>query len=299
MATKSFGKNSCICRDSGSWASPAHIPLIGAKDIKIARKPAGMVDATDRVSASSVIDRTEIPVRQNVEISFNAIWNGGAGLTAIRTAFLAGTAIRLAVLNALPTASGVGLRGDWAVTKFPLKFPLNDGQMLDIALQPHGNYTNAVATYTDATVAAGTAETQATKKLGKGGSVNDSTNAPITAVRDFSFTCEWDLANAPDRGSEFDMVIPTVRKITAELEFMWEESNTQLTAFRTAWEANSAITLSLLDGTYATAGSWGPKADWAITDFPADANLTDGLIYKIKLAPHGNYSTAFTFLTTS
>lgn len=295
MATKQLGKDFCICRDSGSWTAPAHIPLIGAKDIKINRKPAGMVDATDRVAA--VIDHTEIPVRQNVEISFNAIWNGGVGLTALRNAFLAGTGIRLAVLNKLPTNSGVGLRGDWAVTKFPIKFPLTDGQMLDIALQPYGNYTNAVSTYTDATVSAGTAESQATKKLGKTGSVNDSSNNPITGVRDFSFTLEWELAKADDRAVEFEMVIPVKRKVTAEIEFAWEEANSQHTAFRTAWEANSVVTLSLLDAAYTTSGAWGPKADWALSDFSLEAPLNGLQICKIKLVPHGNYTTAFAFLT--
>lgn len=303
MATKQLGKDMVVCRDSGNWAGPAHIPLIGARDIKIANKPSAMIDATDRVSASTIITPTEIPTRRSLSVSFDIMWNGGAGATALRTAFLAGTAIRLAVVNKHPTATsaaeGVGYRGDWLVKKFPIKMPLNDGQMIDIEIVPHGNYTNAVEEYTDTTTVLGTAESQATKKLGKNGSVNDSSNAPITAVRDFSFTAEWETAKSNDRGCVFDTEIPTKRKITADLEFMWEEANTQITAFRTAWEAGSPITLSLLDGPYATAGSWGPKADWAISDHPVDANLNDGQLCKVKLVPHGNYSTAFTFLTTS
>lgn len=302
MATKNLGKDLQVCRNSGTYGSPAHIPLIGARNIKIANKPSAMINSTDRVSASTIITPTEIPTRRSLSVSFDIMWGAGAGVVALRTSFLAGTPILLAVVNKHPTASsaasGVGYMGDWLVKKFPVKMPLADGQMVDIEIVPHGNYTNAVATYTDATTTLGTAETQATKKLGKGGSVNDSTNAPITAVRDFSFSAEWETAKAHDRGCEFDLEIPVMRKVSAELEFLWEEANTQITAFRTAWEAGSPITLSLLDGAYAASGSWGPKADWAISDHPIDANLNDGQLCKVKLMPHGNYSTAFTFLTT-
>lgn len=301
MATKFLGKAFCVCRDSGSWATAAHIPLIGARDIKVANKPSAMINSTDRVAASTIITPTEIPTRRSLEVSFSMLWNGGGGATALQTAFLAGTPIRLAVMNNLPanttTGGGVGYRGDWLVKKFPLKMPINDGQMIDISIVPHGNYTNAVSTYTDATTTLGTPESQATKKLGVTGSVNDSTNAPITAVRDFSFSAEWETAKSMDRGCVFDTELPTMRKITAELEFMWEEANTQLTAFRTAWEALSPITLSMLDAAYVTSGAWGIKADWAVTDHPLDANMNDGQLVKIKLSPHGNYSTAPTFMT--
>lgn len=303
MATKNLGKDMVVCRNSGTFGSPAHIPLIGARNIKIANKPSAMIDSTDRVSASTIITPTEIPTRRSLSVAFDIMWNAGAGATALRTAFLAGTPILLAVFNKFPTASaaaeGVGYMGDWLVKKFPTKMPLADGQMIDIEIVPHGNYTNAVATYTDTTTTLGTPESQVTKKLGKNGSVNDSSNDPITAVRDFSFSAEWETAKSSDRGCVFDTEIPTQRKITADVEFMWEEANTQIVAFRTAWEAGNPITLSLLDGAYLTAGSYGPKADWAISDHPVDANLNDGQLCKVKLVPHGNYSTAFAFVTTS
>jgi len=296
---KYLGKDACICRDSGSWADPAHIPLISAKDISINYKPSATFDSTDRVSAATVITGSVIPTRHSVTATFAAIWNAGAGLTALRTAFLAGTPIRLAALNQLPTASGIGLRGDWLVKKFPLKFPLLDGQMVDIELVPHGNYTNAVVPYTDETSVLGTAESQVARKLGKNGSCNNNVNTPITAIRDFSFSAEWELAKADDRGSDFELFLPTKRKITAELEFMWDEADAKLVAFRTAWDAGAAIGLSMLDGVYATGGSWGIVADWAITDHPSANSLNDGQSYKIKLEPHGNGATAFSFLTTS
>lgn len=296
---KLLGKDACVCRDSGSWASPAHIPIIGARDIKINRKPSGMFDSTDRESASTIVVATQIPTRQSAEVTFGALWNGGAGLTALRNAFAAGTAIRLAALHKLPTNGGKGLRGDWLVKKFGLKFPLAEGQPIDISLVPHGLYTNAVATYTDASVSAGTAETQADKKLGSSASLNDDSDAPITAARDFSFSAEWECEKSDDRGVEFETFMPTQLKISAEAEFIWDEANPQLAAFRTAFDAKSPIILSMMDGAYATTGSWGIKAGWAVADFPTEANLKAGQIVKVKLEPHGNAADPLEFVTIS
>ncbi|MSU80713.1 MAG: hypothetical protein EXS16_21825 [Gemmataceae bacterium] len=306
---KLIGADYSIARDSGSWAAPAHIPLIGAKDIKITAKPAGEADASDRVSTP--VYEKKIPIRHNVEWSFNALWNGGAGLAALRNALIAGTAIRLALMNRRPAATttggGVGYRGDWLIKKGSFKFGLRDAQTVDFAGCPHGDPTNAVVSFTDATTTLGTAETQATKKIGSIGSVNDSANAPITAIKDISLDIEWDTCDATDRTAaspdDYDAYMATRIKLSAGIAFQWKEDDTQLVAFRTAWKANSAILLSILDGAYATAGSWGVGAaggvSWSITDYPLDANLTDGQLYSVKLVPAGNYTVAPAFLTTS
>lgn len=298
MAVKNLGKDFSICRNGGSFASPVHIPLVAARNIKVANKPAAMVNSTDRTSASTIITATEIPTRRSLELSFDMMWNGGVGAGALRTAFLTGLPIELAAFNAIPGLGGVGYRGDWLVKKFPLKLPLNDGQMIDISLVPHGNYTNAVTTYTDATGVPGTAEVTSLKRLGGNGSVNDNSNIPISAVRDFSFSAEVEVAKSSDRGSVFDTEIPVMRKLTAELEFFWEELNPQLVEFRTAWELGLPIGLSFLDGPYATSGSWGLWGDWAISDHPLDANLNDGQMCKIKLIPHGNSTVQVVFIVT-
>lgn len=293
---KALGKAFSVSRDSGTWGAHTFIPLIAAKDIKVAYKPAAVVDGTDRELATPL--RRSLTIRHNVEASWNSIWNGGAGMLAIRNACTAGTAIRLAVLNALPTAAGVGFRGDWLVKSMDFKFPLNDAQLIDTVICPHGDYTNAVVAWTDDSVSLGTPETQATKKLGKNGSVNNGSNTPIPAIRSFGFKIEWELCDASDRASDFDFYLPTVQKITADMEFQWNEGNSLLTALRTAWEANTALAnYSFMDGPYATSGSWGVKGDWFVTDHPHDSPLADGQECKVKLELAGNYSNAFAFTT--
>jgi hypothetical protein len=298
---KAIGLRYNICRDSGSFGSPAHIPIIGAKDIKVTAKPSAVVDGSDRVSTALLYEKV-IPIRHNIEWSFNALYNGGAGLLALKNALIAGTAIRLTLMNNPPadttTGAGVGYRGDWLIKKGSFKWNLREGNQVDFVGCPHGGYTNAVVSYTDATTVLGVAETQATKKLGTNASVNDSSNAPITAVQDISLDFEWDVTDATDRAAaspdDYDMYLPTRLKINAGVSFIWKEDDTQLVAFRTAWKANSSIMLSIQDGTYAA--GWGVGAaggvSWSITDYPLDANLIEGQKYSVKLQPSGNYTVA-------
>lgn len=307
---KAIGANYAICRDSGSWATAAHIPITAAKDIKVAIKPAASVDASDRI-ASPIYEKI-IPIMHNIEVSFNSLWTGGttSGIAVLKTSLLAGTAIRLALLNNRPaagsTGGGVGWRGDWLVKKLSLKYPLKGAQEADFTLCPHGLYTNAVTTYTDATTTLGTAEAQIAKLIGRTASVNDSSNAPITAIKDITLDLEWDTCDAADRANaspaDFEQYIGTRLKANLGVNFQWKEDDTQLTAFRTAWAANSAIALSALDQAYATTGAWGPGAaggiDWYITDYPHDSPLVDGQMVSLKLQPAGNYTNAFAFRTS-
>jgi hypothetical protein len=302
---KAIGLRYNICRDSGSWGTAAHIPIIGAKDIKVTAKPSAVVDGTDRVSTSIMYEKS-IPIRHNIEWSFNALYNGGAGLLALKNALIAGSAIRLALMNNPPadttTGAGVGYRGDWLIKKGSFKWSLREGNQVEFMGCPHGIYTNAGVSYTDATVTLGTPETQATKKLGTNASVNDSANAPITGIVDIGLDLEWDVADFTDRSAaspdDYDMYAPTRLKVGANVSFIWKEDDTQLVAFRTAWKANSSILLSIQDGTYAA--GWGIGAaggvSWSITDYPLDANLIEGQKYSVSLKPSGNYTVAPAFL---
>lgn len=304
---KAIGADYAICRDSGTWATAAHIPIIGARDIRVTLKPTAVVDASDRVS--SPIFNKVIPIRHSVEWEFNCLWNGGAGPLACYNAVKAGTALRLALLNNRPAASvtggGVGWRGDWLVRKAAFKFPLRGAQEVTFCGVPHGSYTNAVINFTDATTVLGTPETQATKKLGQAASVNDSSNAPIGAIQDISWDLEWDTADFSDRSiaspGDLDFFTGTRLKVSTAISFVWREADTQLVAFRTAWLANSAVSLTFLDGAYATSGSTGIGAaggiDWFITDYPHDNKLTEGQMVNLKLEPAGNYTNAFAFVT--
>lgn len=294
MPTKRSGFISCIARNTGaSFASMAWTPLIRIRGIKGNRAPAGTPDTSDRQADIY----STIPTRYKIGYDFDGLWDGGAGLAALRNAFVNRTAIDLAALDAQPAQSGVGYRGEWAVTKFSLDFPLVGEQKASISIKPYGNHTTgqAVAAYTDATVSAGAAETPGTKKLGKAGSVNSSGGTPYVGVMDFKLNLEWAEWNASDRRDDFDKVNMNQLKVSAELNFIWD--STEFADFQTAWLSHSAINLWILDGAYATSGSWGVRANWAITDYPKEDELTDGQKITCKLEPHGQYSTALSFET--
>lgn len=295
MVAKKLGFNKTICRNSGSFGSPAWIPLIGATNIKENREPGGTPDTSDRLTNTY----STLPTRYKISVDFDALWNKGAGLTAIRTAFLDQSVIDLAVLDAQPATGGKGYRGEWTVTKFNFDFPLLGAQTLAVSIRPHGNHTTsqAVAAYTDATVSAGTPETASNKRTGAIASVNNSGGTPLTAIRDWKLGLEWAEFEAGDRADGYEKGLTTQIKVSAELNFLWDTSDSTLTAIRTAFEAHSALELFLLDGAYATSGSWGVHADFAVTAFNHDAPLTDGQKVTVSLMPHGNAVTTPTFVT--
>lgn len=292
--TRPLGTEFSININTGNYGAPAWAFIRGLSDIKLDIAPGGMIKSDDRASDFG----TEIPTRYKVEVNANAFWNGGTGLSALRDAFVAGTPVELAVLNKAAAGSGKGVRAEWAVTQFPLDFPLSDHQKIAIKLQPHADYTHAPAFYTDATLAAGTAEVISVKKQGTKASVNTSAGTPITKIMDVKLGLQpGAIIESSDRDSLFDVVKPSRFKVEAEVSFLWNPADAQLLAFYTAATTNAAIELFILDGPYATTGSWGVHSDWAVASFPIDAKLKDGQMVTCKLVPHGDGAQAPEFKT--
>lgn len=305
--SKKRGADACVCLNAsgnaGGW-----IPMIAARDIKAMWAPGAMFDASDREHGFA----KSIPTRMKPSIEFDMIANAGAAFTALRTAFVNGDPIHVAFLQGAPGTSAKGMRGDWAVCGFPLEHPLLDGQKVKIVLKPHGNPTYAFdPVYTDA-LGAGTPETAVAKRLGTNASVNDSSHNPITAAQDIKWTlengAEFDSndrvkVTAGDSNTYFiDTVIPTRKKFGLEFSVIWDDSDTQLTAIRTAFLAGcagggGALEMWALDGPYVTSGSWGVHADFAVEEFPIEAPLLDGQKVNLKFAIHGNGTHAPGFVT--
>ncbi len=288
MARK-LGSAASINRNTGNYASPAWSFIRTAMDVKLDLQPAGVFDSSDRGVA---IDTVIPTARMKAKVEFDCIWSDGDGVGDLLTHFFAGTPIEMAVLDgAAGAATAWGIRGEWAVTKFPLDFPLNDGQKLSIELQPHGNYTNAMAFYTDATMSPGAAEAVGTKQLGADASITVAAGA-IAAAMDIKISMTPSgLFDSSDRGCVFDTVIPTARfKSEVEFSFLWDSSNTKLTGIRTAFLNGSPLLFTVSDGEF-----FSMTGDWAILGFPIEAKLREGQKITIKLQPHGNYSNVPTF----
>ncbi len=289
MSAKRLGSAATINRNLGNFGAPEWSFIRTAADIKLDLAPAGEFDASDRGTA---IDTVIPTARFKVKVDFDCIWSDGDGVAALLDSFFNATPIELAVLDGAAGLPGSwGIRGEWAVTEFPLDFPLNAGQNLKITLQPHGNYTNAMSFYTDATVAPGAAEGVGTKQLGSAASITVAAGA-IDAVMDLKITMTPSgVFDSSDRGCIFDTVIPTARfKPEVEFKVLWDRSNTKLTGIRTAFLAGSPLLFTVSDGVL-----FEMTGDWAICQFPIEMKLREGQPITIKLKPHGNFSNVPTF----
>lgn len=95
---------------------------------------AGEADVSTRASRfkmflESLIDAT---------VEWESVWDpSDTTLTALRTAFLAGNAVALAIMDDLVATSGAqGLQADFIITQFGRNEPLADGMMVPITAKP-------------------------------------------------------------------------------------------------------------------------------------------------------------------
>jgi hypothetical protein len=286
MTAKKLGTNFTFCRNTGTYGAPTFPIAANVQSLKLNLEPSGKFDSSDR----SQLGNTVIPTRYKVSADITALWDGGVFMTAVRTAFLAGTSLLGAVLDGNTVARGI--HGEWAVTQFPVTAPLQGGQPISFSLQPHGNYSNPMV-FVSGQATTGS-DAVGTKKLGTNAEVNDGTN-PIKQMQDLTFTLQpGALFDSSDRDFLFDTVIPTRFKYSVQTSFLWDTSNAALLLFWTKFIANpqAPYTLYFLDGPKATTGSWGLYGDWAITGLPFDAPILDGQKVALTAEPHGNYVNA-------
>lgn len=296
MPSKKLSKNSILAYDTaGNFASPTWRSIKSAKGLTVNRAPSTIIDTSNRF----VDVETKKASRLKVSVDADFIWNAGTAQTLLRTAFLAGSAIDLGVFDGPAGSTPRGLRGEWLLTKWALEWSLGSEQKLSTTLMPHGNYTagQSVA-YADGG-AAGTADTAANNKLGKDAICAVANGTAITGIRDMKLNLEHITEDASDRGCNFDCYVPTRMKIGAEVTYVEDSSVAAIVAFRTAHEAGSALDLWLLDGPYATTGSWGVHSDWVITGFNKAGELNGLQLITCQLEPAGDYTTAATFVTIS
>lgn len=299
MAYSPLGKNAILADNTGNFAAPAWRAIKSFKDITLNQEPAAVVDATDRFVAYVL----ELPTRFKIGVTANAIWNKNTTLTAIRTAFLAGTEKEFAVLDRAAAdggaGGGLGIRGQMLVKKFNLSYPLNGPQMLDVELVGFGHHTASqnIQFYTDATASAGTADAAGTKRLGKVASINTAAGAAITRTGDLKVSLEWNTAQFGNRTHDYEVESPTFMKITAEAELFWDPDVAAVLAFRTAFINNTDIDLSILDDAYTTSGAWGPDMDWRVKSFNHKKPLTERQSISVVLTPSANGTTLPSFLT--
>jgi hypothetical protein len=137
----------------------------------------------------------------------------------------------------------------------------------------------------------------AAKKRGYEGQVyrNTGTHASATwnaigAAMDVKVGDSFSTFDASDRNSATKKALAAQQELSLEFSFIWDASDTDLTALRTAYRARTAIDLWATDGDSATTGVSGPNAEWLITEWSCDMPLADGMKVTVKCVPHGNCS---------
>ena len=100
---------------AGTALATMTLLLSNAQDVSL-KLSAGEADITTRANSGW---KATAPTLKEAEVSFGYMYKGGeAGAIALRTAFLANTAIAMAVLTGAKAGTGVeGPVGDWCITE--------------------------------------------------------------------------------------------------------------------------------------------------------------------------------------
>lgn len=124
MATYVLGMNAKLYFGTAAGALASLTELTNTKDVTV-NLEAGSADVTTRANSGW---RAKAPTLRECSIEFEMVWKpGDAGFEAMKTAFLAGTTVELAVLDgAKGTTGSQGPKGSFAIVSFSRKEPLED-----------------------------------------------------------------------------------------------------------------------------------------------------------------------------
>jgi len=95
---------------------------------------AGEADVTSRANSGW---RATAATLRSASVDFEMVWKpGDAGFTAIKNAYLNGTALELAVLDQDRATSGAeGLKGNFTVTSFERSEPLEEAIIVSVSVK--------------------------------------------------------------------------------------------------------------------------------------------------------------------
>ena len=119
MATFILGKDAKIYQGTAGGALGTLTEMSNVKDVTL-NLEAGEADITTRANGGW---RATAPTLRECTCEFEMVWNpDDAGFTAVKSAFLGGTLLELAVLTGAKDAVGSqGPKGSFCITKFDRK----------------------------------------------------------------------------------------------------------------------------------------------------------------------------------
>jgi len=135
------------------------------------------------------------------------------------------------------------------------------------------------------------------KKRGFDGNVYRNTGSHVSptynqieSAQDIKIGDAWKTFDASSRASQVAKELPAQLDWSIEFSVIWDSTDVDLQALRSAYRNKTAIDLTFLDGDSGTSTSSGPQAEWLIKEMPYDAPLQDGMKVTFKCVPHGNCS---------
>ena len=108
----------------------------------------------------------------------------------------------------------------------------------------------------------------------------------IKNVKDLTGNYEMGEADVTTRGSGGTKeTVPTLLEASFEFAMVWDTSDPNFEAIRTAFFSRTSIEMAVMDGDITTPGSQGPRAAMAVTKFSRKEPLTEAMEVDVTIKP--------------
>lgn len=132
------------------------------------------------------------------------------------------------------------------------------------------------------------------------GTYASPTWSEITLVKDLTLNLTKDKADVTTRGSGgYKEFVDGLKDASVEFSHLWDTSDAHFTALRTAYTANTAVEVLILDGTSATSGAQGLRAHMMVESFTRNETLGEALMVDVTLSPVKNTNAAPAWFTVT
>jgi len=112
----------------------------------------------------------------------------------------------------------------------------------------------------------------------------------ITIAKDVTFSLEKGKADGSRRGVTWRQSIGTLKDAEISMELVHETGDSNFTALRSAFLNGTIVEILVLDGSVATSGSEGLRAEMEVFSFSRAEPLEDVVMDSVTLAPSAQAS---------
>lgn len=132
------------------------------------------------------------------------------------------------------------------------------------------------------------------------GSYGSPTWDLISNVKDLTLNLDKDETDVTTRASGgFKEFVDGMIDASVEWSMLWDTSDANFTAIRTAFFAKTAVEFLILDGDEGTAGSQGLRVTCMVKGFTRNETLGEALMVDVNIRPTKNANAAPAWYTAS